>query len=1261
MTVALSPLPAAQASDVGLLNAALREDTRRIIRSTPSIRAEGNSFINAAGAALWRENTVLSLWHEMTDGDDAKPLEEVRDYNPYAKLKSLFDADTLTQIAPEISRGDFDLVRSDSQLRGTVEDMLFEKRQAKAMEGNGLGYFTGSVLAALVDPISYVPIIGQGAKAGALGRGVLFGLNASLSAGVSEAVLQATQRDRSMTETLMNVGISGVLGGGLGVFAHASHPKSVLHPRNADNPLAKANLRSAGEVTVDARGIREELSAAEIKALDEDYVSSAAAAAGADVRFGVMPTIARRDPKTFVGKAARVAGDFVNSATIKGQVLRAASGPARWIGVRLFDPAGILMEHNLRGVANAKSATIVKQSYMSEYELLVSGMQAETRKLAQEIERKPDFKDVMLLTQRHLYAMLDEATSAPLAQKYGSDFDKVNALAEQFAETVHQHNEVWEKRLTDAGILQDPAEVARLEADVKAAREAVNSVDKDSPELAQLRVDRDHKVQLLSAEKAKGAPLGREYGHAQMWNREAVFQAPSEFKGWLHDVFAFRPDELWLVENHGMTLKEFDALTPEAARPIREDWSGDEYAWRIEQTELQLKGQQEKLKNAGLDLDEALRSLNLAERHETSITLSEARKRRDLFHAEAKAKKAPDLQARADQLNNRLREVESLHAAITRTRRELGDVVSEARKARKIEATSVSKVKRALKSARAKTPLDEMVDDVYDMLSRRGSVPHGIIQRLTAESDRTAGRVKERSLNLSRDQRVDAIQRGWLRDDLSNILHAQTDQLASELSIREALDIGKGKSFESWNDAMQWVERSYQDMIEEAADQKTKNALEAERKRTVLNLTEARDRLKGGNFVEDGTANGWIRWASSKVKQANLIRYGSGFLVSSLTDTATFALRRGSVSGNIARYGVRAAKIMAKASEEDPRHLEAFIRSVEIGMGAHAAAKRFGTEDALHGSLYGYGIGTGMTRKVTAKVDRAGEIMSEFGVQMGGLPVWNTFLKTVAGLSMLDELAERTMNYGKLSAAHVADLATLGIGRGEADQIARFMKQHGVTDEAGHFDPRLDEWDGEAGLEAARNVEIAIMRDMNRAVNTPDVGDTPRLMSTLHGSMLLTFQTFAFTFMNQYAYPLVQRLALFQDRQAMMSLGVLLGSATMVLVGKDILNGRDPAERFRQENMTKTLYEIVDRSGLMGFLSPYADSALKLTGIGGGERYARNGWAESMLGINYALFQDLQQTGATLFSDDPDKFRKLFNVVPYATQARLLGRFINQE
>lgn len=1275
MTSTVTLLPTGQSSDIKLMNALRSEESRRpVIRSAP-FREEGNSFFDAFGAALWRENTILSAWHEITDGDDKRSVEEVVGYNPYRALKTTYDPETLATLSGAISSGEFDTVRSDAQLKATVDDILFEQDIQRRMANDGVGYLFGSLFAAVVDPTSYIPFVGAGAKVGRAGKIGLGMLNAALGASASEGVLQMTQRDRGFDETLMNIGTAGVIGGGFGVFSHALNPNSALHPHNVNNPLRRENLRANGEITRDLHGAADELTAAEIEELRTAYVSAGAAAAR-----DAAPRIARSEPKGPVGKAVRAVGDFVNSKTIKGQVLRSHSDAARWLGVRLFDPAGILMEGNLKGVPNARSATILKQSYMAEYEELVGRMQASVRQLSADMERKVDFKDVLLLTQRHLYAMLDERTVNSLRAKYGDKFDLVNQQAQNFAETVHGYNAKWEQRLIEADVLADPKRVAQLSAEVKSLRDQIAALKPmagvdDAAEvvedaareaqLKELRDQRDDLIEQLRIERQKGTPLGRDYGHAQMWNRDAIFQSPARFKAWLHDVFAFTPDEQWLIETHHMTLDEFEQLPPDKARAIREDWAGDEHEWKIEALEHQLTGQKQLLKQQRLDLEEAFRWLGALEKRETNLTLSEARKKRDAVWAKVAATKDPELKARAEKMDALFRKVEATHDDITTSRRLLDEGIADAKKAKAETAKAAGKTEKALRSVRKETPLNQMVEEVYETISARGRVPHGIIQTIMERSDRTTGRVKERALSLNREQRIQAVQEGWLRDDLSSILLAQTDQLASELSLREAIGIGRGKQFSSWDDALSAVERDYQDLIESASDQAVKTKLHAEMDRTIRNLIEARDRHRGGNFVDDGTSSGWLGWSSRKMRQANLIRYGSGFLLSSLTDTGTVALRHGSLTGLLARHGARAVKIMQKAANEDMSHFKAMIASIEIGMGAHASAKRFGTEDVMHGVMYGYGMGTGATRKITAKIDKATEVMSEIGIKMGGLPLWNTFWKTVAGLDMLDRLRSMTARYSDLTPAEIADLATLGIGKSEAERIAKFIEKHGEVDTNGTFDPHFELWEGPAGREAARDAELAIMRDMNRSINTPDIGDTPRLMTTLHGQMLLTFQTFTFTFLNQYVYPLVQRMSLFREKQAYMSLGILLGGAMMVMIGKDIIGGRDPMERLSREKLGQTMYELVDRSGLLGWTSPYIDSGLKLTsgftGFGGGARYVRNGWLESLLGINMALVSDVERAGSALMDpDDPDKIRKLMTIAPFASQARLLGRLLEQ-
>lgn len=1397
MTVAISPASATQASDLRVSNEFLPENNRPFDLSTPADPAKPSAFVDSFIGALWHENTVMSTLKALTDDHPETDYTKVTAYNPFLALKAQFPAETLDKLKTPISDGVFDEVRSDAQLQAVVQDQLDRQKMT-----DGAGYLAGSLFAAVLDPTSYIPFLGEGANVARFGKIGLGALNAALSAGASEAILSATQRDRPMSETLMNIGTAGFIGGGLGIFASSMHPKSAMHPDNPNNIFRPENLRQDGEISRDMTGKADELSAEEIKSLSDNYV-----AAGAAPIRDANPAIARVQPTSGLGKAVAAVTTRVdkvlNSVTLKGQILRSTSGPARWIGVRLFDPAGILMEHNLKGIGNAPSATILKQHYMSEFEQFSAKMQGATRQLAGDVKARVDFKDMMVLTQKHLYSTMDDATVSRFVQKYGADFQKVDQLAQQFAEGAHKYNAMWEERLTKAGLMQDTNLVTQLAGEVKAAREAVKlhrAANGDEATLKTLINDREAKVATLRQEKLKPTPLGRDYGHAQMWNRDAVFQSPSDFKAWLHDVFAFTPDEDWLLSQHHMTAEEFSKLTPEEARPIREDWSGDSYGWRVDNLEHAHKAAKERLKEAKLDLMETMRSLGVARKDEVDITVQEARARRDAIHTQIAANKAHqitlekeirafkeaataarmagndrlhahgptdaelnrdqkvasatkaqdkantsaldaltdpatpkdaagnprfldagdvvqnlDKQANANNamfnaeaatrqngdnisvatarqegkakeaqlgierlakesealdaklaaIDEKLHQVESLHDGVTNARRELKDASVEAKKVRAENEKSARALGRELSAARKATPLNEMIDQVYSTLSDRGTTPQGIMDRLLQESDRTTGRVQKRGLTLSREQRAEAIQRGWLRDDLSNILYAQTDQLASELSLREALGIGKGKQFVTWGDALGWVERDYQDRIEAAGSQKEKAALTAEMKKTMDNLVMTRDRLKGGVHVDDGTSSGWLGWGASKMKQANMIRYGSGFTLSSLTDTSTVALRHGNLATLLMRHGVRAVKIMRAAADEDMTAFKAFIASTEIGMGAHASARRFGTEDALNGHMYGYGFGHGNVRKVTAAIDKKAELLSEIGVKLGGLPLWNTFWKTVAGLDMLDRLHSMTARYGidpeakgALKASEIADLATLGIGKEEALRIADFMKAHGVRDADGHFDPHFEKWEGDAGLSAKRDAELAIMRDMNRSINTPDVADTPRLMSTLHGSMLLSFQTFAFTFMNQYAYPLVQRLGLFHEKQAAMSLGILMGSAAMVLIGKDIINGRDPSQRFTAENWPKTTYDIVDRSGLLGWTSPYDDFVLKSTGIGGGSRYARNDAWQSLLGINAGLAGDLTHAVVAVTNGDPNAARKVLAVAPFNTQLRLFNRIL---
>ncbi|WP_207462430.1 hypothetical protein [Azospirillum sp. SYSU D00513] len=559
------------------------------------------------------------------------------------------------------------------------------------------------------------------------------------------------------------------------------------------------------------------------------------------------------------------------------------------------------------------------------------------------------------------------------------------------------------------------------------------------------------------------------------------------------------------------------------------------------------------------------------------------------------------------------------------------------------------RAERSLNAARLKTPLEETVQDIKRALMDRSELPTAIMDRVVPES----GRMKVRRLILNKEQERLAAERGYLRTDLPNILHSQYDQLSGHISLREALDIGDGKRFGSWDDVEAAVSREYDDLVAQT-DQASRSKLNAEREKAIADLRLLKGRLIGlENLGTD--RDGWLAWGSQKMRQANFIRYGSGFLLTSLTDVATLALRE-RLLPMFFRHSGEAVRIMREMDRED---LRVFVNAVEFGSHGVALARRLGAEDTLNQA--GIGVRGTLKHTITSKVDVAASKLSDVVSTVSGLPYWNSFLKITAGLAISHRLRSFVLRYDTLTEFQRADLASLGIGKAEAGRLKEFIKRYGVEKD-GRFDPNLDEWLKEPGGElAARDFRIAVQREMTRAINTPGIGDTPAIMDSWFGKLALQFQTFAFTFLNRYVTPTAQRVADYRDMRAVASLGILTFSTFMVMLGKDIINGRDPEERLKEENAFNTAHELVDRSGLLGWMSPYVDGALKLSGLTSSTRFARNSWMESLGGINLALLGDVQRLGSSLVQGEGGEqlLKKALVLSPFSTHIRLFHELID--
>jgi hypothetical protein len=1298
------------------------QPTMRLFAQDTSVEPEetisaGESF----GAGFMRENVYASvgsdIYSQMTRGED--PVKYDPSFQPYRWLKENLDEQTYNGLLDEIDQGLFEDTMSPAHAQWKVQEVLAEKKQVEALSQNFWSGMAGQVAGAVVDPINLVPVAGwfaTGSKVVRVGKAALF---TAATTGAQEAALYGTQDLRTWKESLMNVGVSGVIGGGVGALGVAFSKSSALHPENVNNPLHPANMNRQGVVT---------------KVAGEE---------ADDIRYAESTTGAMQTPGSdeWLTAPRRLGTNWTKLLTMwtpAGRALGYASDQARNVLVRLMDLGGVYTDTNMFGKRTAPSAEDLKRDYMTQAStLMLKGedlVRQTTKALAEVKSAKLNPVDFNETARKILVNAMTEEHKAAMVQKYGQEgFNRIEAKATQYANEIHKTNEVFEKKLLELGFLRDDKLAEKLQARIKnntAKREAElkalaekpvvegQSFDKAAAE-AEIRAKYDNTTLKaeLDAQKALPASMGRDYGHAQLWEPSAVMAKQEEFNDFLMRVLIDNPEADWLAENFDLTPDQFAALKgsdpDEHARILRE-WGGDEYHHKLSVLEAKLDAATQAAKQADLDFTQTLRTLGILRREEGVAKVSEARKFRDRVNTERQAaaavrdqvvaerktvqvaiqtgmqkqfdlasqltKRAPEaksfpgmsktaskvpepettvplakLEERLNQLNKQLakedrraarletarQKFEAAHDAakanhdlLKKVKGAVGDSLVDARKARGIAAKDLKSAIRELAKGRKRTPLSEAVEEIRQTLMSRSVLPSGIMDRIGAEKLSTTGRMKERRLVLNREQRIEAEGLGFLRTDLPNILNLQYSQLAGHMGLREGLGIGKGKRFEGWGDVVRSINDEY-DELSASVTGKDRAKVNAERKQALKDLELLKARLLG---MEDVGADrdGWTLWGSRKFRQANFLRFGSGFLLPAQTDIATVALRHRIVP-MLWKHGREAFR---EAMSSVPRsELRAFVNATEIGSHGLMSINRFDSDDMS--AMAGIGVQGTLKHTVTATVDRGFHAVTDAVTKYSGMPLWNRFWKIASGINMTYKLRDLTASYDSLSPLKKADLATVGIGQKEAKRLDDFMKRFGV-DENGHFDPNLEEWVGHpGGEEAARDFRIAVQRDMTRSIGTPGIGDTPAIMDKWYGKLLLQFQTFAFTFTSRYVAPMLQQATHGRAVESAANFGMLMAIGTIVMCLKDMMRGDDPMERLKPENAVGTAKELADRSGIMGWTSPYVGAGMKLLDLDGGSKFQRSKWYEPMLGINAALVGDVGRFGASVAEgEDADKVMK---------------------
>lgn len=1190
--------------------------------------SDGPGSLEIAGA-LWRQHSLISS--TISNAEVSDSVDE--DFNPYTTYKA--NESELQDVTPWIRKGYFDDVFNESQFWNRVSKLRRQQQDLDLVEeGSGFNMVLGGA-SLLLDPTTLIPLpaIGKGSLLSSVAKGAL-GVGGVTT--VEEAVLQSQQDLRTLKESYLNIGVATALGGGIGALASVFTKGNPLNPSNPSNPLNVENDVPTGIWTPGERATEgESLSAA--KTPEDEIIQGDAA------------------PEKLGGTSA--VGRVFSRATPVGRSFLYASDAARRNLQKLMDTGGVLRKSNTEGVATDLSAedykidfkgqtvdqvfTHIETKYRDTLEALgqkgAKGPSVNFRtdaetlglpKSSHNMITQEDFKGIAL---KKLQKTWSDADEADLIAKYGDDGAKaILSNSEDVAKFIHKTNKYVEDEMVKWGMID---------------------------------------------EKQR---MGEDYGLAQTWMGQSILQDESQFRAFLFRKLSRDPDEEWLAKTYeGMSLEDFRKLPDDERSMVLESWGADEAYIKLDLAENRAGLAERKVRTRRAALKPYAEALGFTEKELKSTNLKKIKakiiEKTKAAEANAKLKFARSSDAserrafaksaaRYAEAMKRVDELASEYAELKAAKDDLKARQAEIEQSVKDAEKEQRSANRALKKERKKAPINEVIDDVIRSVTSGRSTPFSALRDDFADVVES-GRAKTRQLKLTPDELRLAQDRGWLPSDLSYSLRKTYSDIGGRLALRKAYGIRK-KGGESLEDVWREIEDDYRRLIE-ASDPETAAKLADEMASAKRDFIGVRNRVLGVHEVPDDPES-LIYWGTSKLREWNYTMYGAGFLISSLTDLAMHYMTTGKAPlSKVYRQSYKEWKRLAKEAPED--ELRAAIYASEYLMTSARHAKMYNIEDAIR--MNGVGEPGTLKHKMTSSADRKMNFLSEKVASVSGMPLWNSVNKGIAGIIQLNNMHKLLGKYDSLSTKEVAQLATLGVGKDEARLLRKYFDKYGEMD-GDMFRPNTERWnDTTEGRYAHQLLRVALRRTVDRAVITPGVGDTPLLMSSTIGKLLLQFQSHGFTIVNRYLTPGSQRLMNFKDREAAQSFMMLVSLGGFVTVLRDVLYGRDPADR----DINDFLYEALDRSGAMAYMSPYADAAIKSYGsqineaIGAdilpspSKRYIRLNALQSLLGPSYGTAESIHALSLAASDGDAEKVReKAARLAPFGTLFRIGEGFLKE-
>jgi hypothetical protein len=356
----------------------------------------------------------------------------------------------------------------------------------------------------------------------------------------------------------------------------------------------------------------------------------------------------------------------------------------------------------------------------------------------------------------------------------------------------------------------------------------------------------------------------------------------------------------------------------------------------------------------------------------------------------------------------------------------------------------------------------------------------------------------------------------------------------------------------------------------------------------------------------DGTGNESLGRAGAAIREANYVRLGGGFLLSSTPDLAM----------GIGQVGLP-SYFRALA-----RYMNPFFRNKRLS--EDMADWVFASEATLGGDRNRRIAGLDEEDpKRNHFIERGLHATSKGFNNLLMLNKWNGMMKSVNSVAIQNKIIKigNKLRSGKrLSRSDKAFMGGLGLTEDRLQRIAILQEKFGDTESTilgGKFYlSRTRKWgaagdiDARTALEDRLAFERATFQRVQQTIITPGAGSLPNWMtSTEFGRIIGQFGSFTMAATSQLLIPMLQKGAMMGDmNQALM----FVGASTLGAVGywaRRSLDGKDPFEdevkKDKRGRVTarvpwwkKSILEGIDRGGTLGWLSQGNAYMERMTGVG---------------------------------------------------------------